>query len=66
MLRVDRLAAAIDMIAAGTSAPMTMAEKAMPSNQGGNIFWNSSGTASWVLAPWALTACGTPGAARAM
>src|SRR5260370_13892066 len=37
MLRVNRLAAAMAMIAAGTSAPMTMAEKAMPVNQLGNM-----------------------------
>ena len=66
MLRVNRFAAAIDMIAAGTSAPITMAENAIPSNQGGNIFWNRNGTASWALAPLALTAWGTPGAASAM
>jgi hypothetical protein len=40
MFRVKRLAAAIDMIAAGTSAPMTMAEKATPVNQLGNMCWN--------------------------
>ena len=44
MLRVNRFAAAIDMIAAGTSAPMAMAAKAMPANQLGNIWSNSSGT----------------------
>ena len=44
MLRVHRLAAAIDMIAAGTSAPMPIAAKAMPVNHDGNCCWNSSGT----------------------
>src|SRR5580700_2729406 len=45
MLRVKRLALAIDMIAAGTSAPMAIAAKAMPTNQDGNILRNSAGTA---------------------
>ena len=49
MLRVNRLAAAMAMIAAGTSAPMTMAEKAIPVNQLGNRCWNRYGTASWGL-----------------
>ena len=44
MLRVNRFAAAIDMIAAGTSAPMPMAANATPANQSGNILSNSSGT----------------------
>src|SRR6478672_1435278 len=44
MLRVHRFAAAIDMIAAGTSAPMTIAAKATPANQAGNSFSNSCGT----------------------
>ena len=44
MLRVNRFAAAIDMIAAGTSAPMPIAAKEMPANQSGNILSNSSGT----------------------
>ena len=45
MLRVHRFAAAIDMIAAGTSAPITIAANATPANQGGNSFSNSCGTA---------------------
>ena len=49
MFRVNRLAAAMAMIAAGTSAPMTMAEKAIPVNQLGNRCWNRYGTASWAL-----------------
>ena len=44
MLRVNRLAAAIDMIAAGTRAPMPTAANAMPANQSGNSLSNSSGT----------------------
>ncbi len=48
MLRVNRLAAAIDMIAAGTSAPMAMAAKPKPTNQSGNIALKSSGMA-WLL-----------------
>src|SRR5690349_16755860 len=49
MLRVNRLAAAMDMIAAGTSAPMTMAAKATPVNQLVNRCWNRYGTASCAL-----------------
>ena len=44
MLRVNRFAAAIDMIAAGTSAPMPIAANATPANQAGNTWSNSSGT----------------------
>ena len=44
MLRVKMLAVAIDMIAAGTSAPMAMAAKATPTNQDGNSARNSDGT----------------------
>ena len=39
----------MDMMAAGTSAPIAMAAKAMPANQAGNSFSNSWGTASWAL-----------------
>src|SRR6476469_8234881 len=46
MLRVHRLAAAIDMIAAGTSAPITIAANATHANHGGNSFSNRCGTAS--------------------
>src|ERR1035437_3898902 len=52
MLRLKRLAAAIDMIAAGTSAPTAMAAKATPVNQLGNIFWKRSAMA--LLLPNAL------------
>ena len=44
MLRVHRLAAAIDMIAAGTSAPIPMAAKAIPAKKLLNWVWNSAGT----------------------
>src|SRR5919112_2505445 len=49
MLRVNRLAAAIDMTAAGTSAPMAMAPNAMPTNQDGKTLRNRSGTAKFAL-----------------
>ena len=49
MFRVKRLAAAMDMMAAGTRAPMTMAAKAIPVNQHGNMCWNRYGTASCAL-----------------
>src|ERR1035437_1382414 len=45
MLRLNRLAAAIDITAAGTSAPTAMAAKATPVNQLGNIFWKRSAMA---------------------
>src|ERR1700684_2825443 len=51
MLRLNRLAAAMDMIAAGTKAPMMMPEKAIPVNQLGSMCWNRYGTASWELPP---------------
>src|SRR6266487_3677932 len=44
MLRVKRFAAAMDMMAAGTRAPMPTAANATPANQPGNILSNSSGT----------------------
>src|SRR3954453_18409459 len=46
MFRVKRLAAAIDMIAAGTRAPMAIAPKATPANQLGNWSSNSCGMTS--------------------
>jgi hypothetical protein len=49
MLRANRLAAAIDMTEAGTSAPMAMAANANPWNQPGKSCENSPGTA--LLAP---------------
>lgn len=44
-LRVHKLAAAIDMTAAGTSAPTAIAANANPTNQCGNFAWNSTGIA---------------------
>ena len=49
MLRVNRFAAAIDMIAAGTSAPIAIAANATPANQDGNLSSNSCGTTSCAL-----------------
>src|SRR5258708_32612573 len=46
MLRVNRLAAAIDMIAAGTSAPIATAANATPANQLGNESSKNCGTTS--------------------
>src|SRR3954463_7958709 len=46
MLRVKVFAAAIDMIAAGTSAPIATAAKATPANQLGNESSNSCGITS--------------------
>src|SRR3569833_3484491 len=48
MLRVNKLAQAIDMIAAGTSAPIAIAANATPTNQSGNACTNSAGTAYWL------------------
>lgn len=50
----------MDMIAAGTSAPIPIAAKATPVNQSGNMFSNSCGTESWVLKP--LSPLPTPAA----
>ncbi len=50
MLRVNRLAAAMDIIADGTSAPMTMVANATPANQCGKTCSNSSGMIVLVLA----------------
>src|SRR6478609_10125572 len=44
MLRVHRFAAAIDMIAAGTRAPIAIAARPTPANQPGNSFSKSCGT----------------------
>src|SRR3954453_23071821 len=61
MLRVKRFAEAIDMIAAGTSAPIAMAAEPTPANQGGNSFSNSWGTAQCGLggSPATLTPAAT-------
>src|SRR5471030_701995 len=48
-LRVNRLAAPIDITAAGTSAPMAMAANAKPLNQAGNSALNSAGTTSLLV-----------------
>src|ERR687893_119262 len=47
MLRVHRFAAAIDIIAAGTRAPIPIAANATPANQDGN--WASKSTGMIVL-----------------
>ena len=49
MLRVKVFAAAMDMIAAGTSAPIAMAANAIPANQDGKESSNSCGMTSWAL-----------------
>src|SRR6478752_3040127 len=65
MLRVQRFAAAIDMIAAGTSAPMTIAAKATPANHGENSFSNSCGTDCCGFATFTPAAIATkPSSAR--
>src|SRR4029077_20521833 len=46
MLRVNVLAAPIDITAAGTSAPSAIAAKQKPANQSGNAQSTSCGTAS--------------------
>src|SRR3954462_2924884 len=46
MFLVNRFAEAIDITAAGTSAPIAMAAKAKPSNHDGKYFRNRSGTAN--------------------
>jgi len=49
-LRVKRLAAAIDITAAGTSAPIAIAANATPVNHDGKKCRKRSGTASFGLA----------------
>src|SRR5215212_6696243 len=49
MLRVKRLAAAIDMIAAGTSAPIATAANAIPANQLEKLSSKNCGTTSCAL-----------------
>ena len=44
---MNRLAQAIDMTAAGTSAPIAIAAKATPTNHEGNDERNSAGTAKF-------------------
>ena len=55
----------MDMMAAGTRAPITMAEKATPANQLGKISRNMNGSASWAFESCALTWPVTPGVASA-
>ena len=67
MFRVHRLAAAIDMMAAGTSAPIPIAAKAIPANQPLNCWLNSAGTMVLVSGlPVALLTTGLVPAAMAM
>src|SRR3954454_18527690 len=49
MLRVKRWAAAIDITAAGTSAPTAIAANATPTNHDGKTLRNRSGTAKFGL-----------------
>src|SRR5215207_9147940 len=49
MLRVKRFAAAIDMIAAGTRAPIAIAANATPANQLGKASSKNCGTTSCAL-----------------
>src|SRR6478736_6806853 len=49
MLRVKVFAAAIDMMAAGTRAPIATAAKAIPANQDGKLSSNSWGITSCAL-----------------
>src|SRR6478609_9074195 len=51
MLRVNVLAAALDMMAAGTSAPIAIAANATPANHEGKKASKSCGTTSWA---WGL------------
>ena len=66
MLRVNRLAAAMDMNAAGTSAPMTIMAKATPVNQCGNMCSNRLGTTVLVSGFPLLPVSGTILAAMAI
>src|SRR4051794_41500903 len=59
MLRVHRFAAAIDMMAAGTRAPITIAAYATPANHDGNSFSNSCGTACCGLVTFTPAAIAT-------
>ncbi len=68
MLRVHKFDAAIDMIAAGTKAPIAIAAKATPTNHDGNIANSNAGTAEF--GPYCLKsgansgALATPGGER--
>src|SRR5438270_6025917 len=59
MLRVNRFAAAMDIIDAGTSAPIAIAANAKPTNHDGNISRNRPGTihcAPYGATGWMLAA----------
>src|SRR5580698_1676144 len=56
MFLVNRFAAAIAMIAAGTRAPMMIAENEIPVSQLGNMCWIRYGTASCVLSAFLTSA----------
>ena len=60
MLRVHKFDAAIDMIAAGTSAPIAIAAKATPANHDGNIASSNAGTAKF--GPYCLNSGANSGA----
>src|SRR5881275_2670277 len=51
MLRVNKFAAAIDMMAAGTNAPIATAANATPANHDGNMSRNNIGTARLAPSP---------------
>src|ERR1700753_2584289 len=51
-LRVNRFAVAMDMMAAGTRAPMPMAARQKPANHSGNMRRKSSGTTAEVSFDW--------------
>ena len=57
-MRVNRLAAPMLITAAGTSAPIAIAENAKPANQDGNSVLNNMGTTSFGVATlmWAAWA----------
>ena len=57
IFRVKVLAAPIDMMAAGTRAPIAIAANVKPANQDGNIFKNSCGTTSCGLLTTMPAAC---------
>ncbi len=53
---VNRFAAAIDMIAAGTSAPIAIAANATPRNHDGKYLSNSTGTTEFAFSPGLMPA----------
>ena len=56
---MNRLDAAMDMIAAGTRAPTATAARQNPANHSGNILMNSSGTTALVSLVWTPAARAT-------